>query len=208
MISMDNSDKEKEVEETLLSDVVDFGFDFFAIWQHSMEKSKQKLKEDYDHVGKIITCHLVIENLINNALIAHSNFSEEKIKDARLTFSQKLKLLPTENKAFEYAVPAIKELNYVRNSIAHQLSFDIEKANTPKIDALLSIIVTQKDNTVQPLAERIETFTIGCISLFSMHSHEINEHMARFKSKHPVVYENLIETFNPQIISEFLKGEE
>ncbi len=200
----DNKDKNEAI--AFMSDLIDLGIGFFSSWQRDIDKNKALLKTNYDHIGKIVTCHLVIESLINKEIMNHLGHDENTLDGIRLSFIQKLKLLPAKNKAFEYVIPAIKEVNVLRNSLAHRLTFDIKEAKTPKIDALVNTM-TQKDNTLLTLEERIETFTIGCISLFSMHSEEINNHMARFQKKYPEVYSNLIETFNPQIVSTFLSNE-
>lgn len=200
-----NIENEKNEALDFMSNLIDLGVGFFSSWQKDIDKNKALLKTNYDHIGKIVTCHLVIESLINKEIMNHLGHDENTLEGIRLSFMQKLKLLPAKNKAFEYVIPAIKEVNSLRNSLSHCLAFDMKKAKTPKIDALVDTM-TQKDNMLLPLEERIETFTIGCISLFSMHSRDVNDHMGRFQEKHPEAYKNIIDIFNPQTVSTFLNN--
>lgn len=200
-----NTDNNKNEAIAFMSDLIDLGIGFFSSWQKDIDKNKALLKTNYDHIGKIVTCHLVIESLINKEIMNHLGHDENTLNGVRLSFMQKLKLLPAKNKAFEYVIPAIKEVNSLRNSIAHCLTFDMGEAKTTKLDTLVNTM-TQKDNSSIPLSERIETFTLGCISLFSMHSKEVNEHMTRFQEKRPEAYKSVIEIFNPQVVSTFLNN--
>jgi hypothetical protein len=84
------------------------------------EAFKDLLAADHDLIGFVLKCHLIVENYINRHLESVS--PEHDWKDARLTFSQKVALLPRANLKVAWVLPGIKELNKVRNRFGHSIA--------------------------------------------------------------------------------------
>lgn len=81
----------------------------------------QKLGEiDFEFLGYLLSCHLVIEHHLDEFLMTLG--TRLKWEAAKLTFSQKLALFPTE--IFPQGaemIAAMKHLNSLRNKVAHNI---------------------------------------------------------------------------------------
>jgi hypothetical protein len=50
------------------------------------------MRTDHDTIGKVLKCHLILENYLTNYLAF--KFKEVDLNNSRLTFAQKISLLP------------------------------------------------------------------------------------------------------------------
>jgi hypothetical protein len=81
---------------------------------------------DYDTLGFMLTCHLVIEHYMDEFIATQSKLG---LENARLSFNQKLSLLSTHDFPARYQfLPALKHLNALRNNCAHNLNANIGMA--------------------------------------------------------------------------------
>ena len=78
-----NIENEKNEAFDFMSDLIDLGVGFFSSWQKDIDKNKALLKTNYDHIGKIVTCHLVIESLINKMCIRDRINDETSLRAKR-----------------------------------------------------------------------------------------------------------------------------
>lgn len=77
---------------------------------------------DYDTLGYLLSCHLIIEHYMDNFLATHpgASFAWE---GARLTFAQKVALISGLKFPEPYNLPpVIKHLNVVRNRFGHNIN--------------------------------------------------------------------------------------
>src|SRR5258708_28257874 len=86
------------------------------------------LAQDHDLIGRVLKCHLIIENYINRHLESVS--PSHNWQDARLRFAQKTELLPQGDAKVDWILPGIKEINTVRNRFGHRITARI----SPKHD--------------------------------------------------------------------------
>ena len=194
----------KEEEAVIFAEhVFSLAINFFSSWQKNTRENKKMLETNHDHVGKIMTYHLIIENMINKTLMHHFKYDEKKFQDIKLNFAQKQKLLPIAGKIYELTIPIIAEVNMVRNKIAHNLGYDLQTLKTPEIDHYLSNSEKGDINLI-PLEQKIEKVTIFCISLFSAQGKEIQDHLTEFNKRQPSAYEKLMDTLNVEKGFEYL----
>ena len=81
-------------------------------------------QKDTDQLGTILICHLSIENYIENYLEA-ANPAIGSIKSKRLSFSTKLDLMGGDNKIIQMLMPGLKQLNRIRNRLAHNMEENV-----------------------------------------------------------------------------------
>jgi hypothetical protein len=89
--------------------------------------------------------------------------TDSKFEDANLRFYQKLTLLEGKNKSFEFYFKGIKEINRIRNRLAHKLdtkiTIDDVKFTKPSAEFLIG-------ERIKELIEIIEVFTMmACVFL-------------------------------------------
>ena len=75
---------------------------------------------DVTNIGRILRSHLYVEHY----LMQHITKANPRLGDtskARLTFSQKLSLLDTSHTYLSELIPGLRQINLVRNRLAHRL---------------------------------------------------------------------------------------
>lgn len=169
-------------------------------WEKEREKRRALLKSNYSNVGKIITYHLVIENQLNLELYRCFGFTEEKLEKLRLRFIQKLELVPSTLPFFDFVVKGIKELNFIRNKIAHNLNKEI---TTDMIPEMSFVVRTLNHKRIEHLSveERIEYFTIYCLGVFSLNDRKVTVAWEKFEKKYPPFAQLLKEGFSSNLNS-------
>ncbi|MDD1626737.1 MAG: hypothetical protein LUQ26_04570 [Methylococcaceae bacterium] len=80
----------------------------------------EKWNQDVDAIGKILRAHLFIEHYVTECL-SHLNPNLSNLKDARLSFSQKILLLEGYSEETKELATGIKRLNIIRNRLADSL---------------------------------------------------------------------------------------
>lgn len=143
------------------------------------------LKKNYEHVGKIISCHLMIENLINNELVNLGLYSKEKLKGKNSPrFAYKLSKLPKKNYLYVFLLAGIKQLNNIRNAFAHNLEVEITEEETSHIDKIVQLSKGKKTTTMS-LEEKIEQFTVFCIGVFGTRDNNVRKPFLDLRAKYP-----------------------
>jgi len=84
----------------------------------------EKWEQDIDSIGRILRAHLFVEHFVNDCLVSF-NPNLGNIKQARLTFSQKLSLIENYSEETKELSRGIRRLNKVRNQLAHNLAVTV-----------------------------------------------------------------------------------
>lgn len=126
------------------------------------EQFKVLMQTNHNVIGHILKCHLILENYITNYLAF--KFNGIDLDSARLTFVQKINLLPDNDLRVAFLKKGIAELNIVRNKYSHNL-----KANVPigNYNGMLEVLnVARKDTVYENPINIIEDFTtVACTFL-------------------------------------------
>lgn len=157
-------------------------------------KNKKLLDQNHERIGKIISCHLVLEHFINRELELLNNISYQQRKDARLTFFSKVKMLPKTGMLYSPLINAMIKVNTLRNMYAHNLNYEITEAQMKKIDRWVEKIPNSNFSQLNK-TERIEKFTQFCILIFSFRSETSFDQFKNLHKKYPDI----------PIFGEFLK---
>ena len=117
---------------------------------------KELLRTDHTRFGRVVKCHLITETYIERYLqkkLALSNLS-----DARLSYYQKVKLLPEHGSAPAIIKPSLLRLNRIRNRFAHSLDAEVLVDELSPLTDILEISGRNTENI--DALDTIETFTI------------------------------------------------
>ena len=93
----------------------------WAIIDEEFSSMTRRWNQDVDAIGRILRSHLYLEHYLTEYL-KNANPRLGRISDARLTFAQKTNLLDTTNPRISEILPGIRQLNTIRNRLAHQLT--------------------------------------------------------------------------------------
>lgn len=118
--------------------------------------------------GRIVKSHLISEIYVDRYL--HKKLGLSRVADARLSYFQKVTLLPEHGTPVAVIRPGLLRLNKIRNKIAHNLDFEISLDELrPMIDILQ---VSGRDaDRMDPLSA-IEAFTtLACTWLLVLPPH-------------------------------------
>lgn len=137
---------------------------------------------DHDAIGRVLRCHLVIENFMTTFLMAH--FEVENIKEARLSFAQKARLLPLRGVSASFVRPGILQINTVRNKYGHQLNHQVDRGEIQGIYEVLAI--ARPSQTFDDPLSAIEAFTpVACAFLSLSPKHIQDLFLEAFKDVRP-----------------------
>jgi hypothetical protein len=139
-----------------------------------LRQNKNYIKKNHNHIGKVLSCHLVVENLIWKWLIDNKHCTVSKTK--RMVFKDKLNELKSKKLPFllSFLPPGLEELNELRNELAHNIEFDFAQAKTEEIENVLKIFPDYKVDDFS-LEKKVEEFTNICILAFAMNSDSVKK---------------------------------
>lgn len=133
-------------------------------WEEVMKDYKTRAEElnnlltkDHNQIGLILKIHLIIEHYLTTNL--QRNFGLDDIDSVRLSFSQKIKLIPKKDVGATWLKPGISELNRIRNKYAHNLSAEL------KFDDLIEIkkiVEVSRDVSHKSIEKLVNDFAIVC----------------------------------------------
>lgn len=133
-----------------------------AHFNEENEKFKKLLQADHDLIGRVLKCHLIIENSLNRYLSEKMDI--KALDEIKLTFFQKAQLIPNERESATFVKQGILTLNTVRNKLAHNLSAEVQIKDILPIVAVLHY-ARPKENFTDPYSA-IEAFTaVACAFL-------------------------------------------
>jgi len=103
--------------------------EFNASWQSFWKRNASDL-------GAMLICHLAIEHYLDEWLTA-ANPGTKPIGKTRLTFAQKLDLAENADSLIQMLMPGLKQLNRIRNQLAHDMEAHISKADLKPIRSIV-----------------------------------------------------------------------
>ncbi|MBT1443414.1 hypothetical protein KJI95_02605 [Shewanella sp. JM162201] len=113
-----------------------------------LAKINEKWNQDVDAIGRILRAHLFVEHFITECLVSF-NPALGNIKEARLTFSQKLTLIEGYSEETKELARGIKRLNKIRNQLAHNLSGTVTDQDKESLLSVMSFS-TLRDELAKP----------------------------------------------------------
>ena len=108
-----------------------------ADFERENKRFKSLMSKDHDDLGRMLKCHLVLENYLDRFLAAH--YRIENLEAAKLTFFQKASLLPDGGSAAAFVKPGILRLNSIRNRFGHTLQPVLKVNDLGAISEVLKI---------------------------------------------------------------------
>ena len=121
---------------------------------------------EFEQIGRILTCHLVIETYLNKLL--ELRFADDvDIDAANLNFSQKLKML-RKHHAFQYVdfYHGISILNKIRNKYSHHLEAKIDSSEIGIIQSIMNTY-SNKVNREPFVLTKSEDYEVIVIETFT-----------------------------------------
>ena len=97
---------------------------FFALMDERFQEFNEIWDQDSESIGRVLRSHLGTEHFLTEFL-AETNPRLGSIENARLTFNQKVELLPDDDPSLSFIKPGLRRLNAIRNRMAHKLRVEI-----------------------------------------------------------------------------------
>jgi hypothetical protein len=144
----------------------------YKVFLVETRKYERLLESASPHNGRILTCHLIVERYVDQLFVLQ--MEDEKVLDkVNLNFTQKLAMLSTKHKYYQYLIPQLKELNTVRNKLVHRLDHVVEPTDIPNIKGVCNQInELKRAEKVLPnpsIEDQIELFTKWFATVASLH---------------------------------------
>ena len=131
-------------------------------FEHEIQEYEVFLQKDISIFGKIIKCHLITEIYLDRHL--RHKFSLPNLADARLSYYQKVMLLPECNSAPSFFKPGLLTLNKLRNKFAHRLDSTLSKRELSTMTEML--IMSERPVSTMNAIEMVQKFTaLSCTCL-------------------------------------------
>jgi hypothetical protein len=106
-----------------------------AMMDERLRAFNEVWNQDARSIGRVLRAHLAAEHFLTE-FVAGTNPRLGPLEEARVTFSQKVELLPDDDPGVSFLKPGLRRLNAIRNRIAHRLRVDVTAEDR---DALLGI---------------------------------------------------------------------
>jgi len=97
---------------------------FFALMDARFREFNAIWDQDSESIGRVLRSHLAVEHFLAE-FIANTNPHIGSLGNARLSFSQKVELLPDDDPSISFLKPGLRRFNTIRNRMAHKLRVDI-----------------------------------------------------------------------------------
>lgn len=130
---------------------------------------------DHDPIGRVLRSHLIIENFLTRYLQQGLRLTD--IAQARLSFAQKIALLPDGHDSAAFVKRAILELNAVRNKFGHRLDYEVRRKDLNAVYEVLS--VARRGERFRDPVAAIEAFTTVACAFLIVPSEHLREVFGR-----------------------------
>lgn len=140
-------------------------------FQNKNSDFRALMETNHDELGRVLKCHLVIEHYLTTYLSNH--YGIDDIDQIRLSFAQKVKLLPDKGSAVSYVKKGIERVNKIRNRFGHELDATICNGEINELDDVLKIMSPEVCSET-PI-NRIENFTAIACTFLNVAPKEIEE---------------------------------
>ncbi|WP_421805779.1 hypothetical protein [Flagellimonas sp.] len=134
------------------------------------EKLNALLAQNHNEIGLVLKIHLIVEHYLTSSL--SRTFQLDEIDKVRLSFSQKVKLIPKSDIAGIWLKPGIIELNKLRNEYAHNLNAELKFDDLVEIKKIVSISRDISHNSFETL---LNDFAIICGSFLGKSNPKITK---------------------------------
>ena len=136
--------------------------EFSEHFENENEKFKELLGSDHISMGRIMRCHLISENYIEEYLRKKLNIAN--ISDARLSYYQKAMLLPDRGFPPMLVKPGLLKLHQIRNRFAHNLYSSVSVKELESMTRVMQISGRETED-IEEIA-LVESFTtLACTFL-------------------------------------------
>jgi hypothetical protein len=140
--------------------------------------------------GNILTYHLITERLINKELSRLKSSTEIN----KMTYAKKLQALPR-HVAFKELRKGLKQLNIIRNKMAHDLDFEPEmKDITIIINCNEPYYKDSPRKLPKTLDEHLRYFLNICIASFSIRTDKVRGQINKIEDRFPA-FKNAFDRF-------------
>lgn len=132
----------------------------FAGYGNGSVKWERLDSVDYESLGYLLSCHLIIEHYIDSFIKVHVN-RPLGWDSARLTFSQKVSLISGSGifkEPYDF-IPSIKHLNSLRNKFSHNIGFKMHKENLLPMQQQLQKAVKESGEIPNDPHDILELYT-------------------------------------------------
>jgi len=142
--------------------------EFNASWQSFWKRNASDL-------GAILICHLAVEHYLDEWLTA-ANPATKPIGETKLTFAQKLELADNADNFIQILMPGLKQLNRIRNQLAHDMEAQI---SDDKLKPIRSIVWWWHQSSGKPCKEGVplvKDFALMASGFLSLHANSIRRY--------------------------------
>ena len=136
----------------------------FRHWRGELEKL---FARDHDAVGRVLKHHLILEHYVTRYLrTVAEDLGLPRPSLGKLTFAEKVELIPVNDALIAYYIPGISEVNDARNKLGHDISARLSLESFPRCLDVLGLIHPYINNTYSDPVVVTEDFTrLVCSSL-------------------------------------------
>ena len=131
---------------------------------------KSLMDSDHDTIGQVLKYHLIVEHYLTKYL--QHKFQDLEISNARLSFSQKIKLVSQRDTRAAFVKPGIIELNKIRNKFGHDL--DAELSFNDQSEMLKVLKISRKEKTYEKPLNVINDFATVASTFLIVNPEEID----------------------------------
>ena len=119
------------------------------------KRFKALLRSDHTKSGRILKCHLIAETYVEKYLCEKLSLST--ISSARLSYFQKVMLLPEHIAPPAIIKPGLLLLNRIRNKFAHNIDTDV---SIDELQAMVDVLrISDRSTNELSAVDAIESFT-------------------------------------------------
>lgn len=122
---------------------------------------------EFEKIGRVLACHLVIENYLNKLLeLRLPDFID--IDAANLNFNQKLKMLRNDHSfAFVNFYQGITIINKIRNKYSHHIEAEIDSSEMGILKSILTDYANKINDKTSPPSNKDGVDDITTIEAFT-----------------------------------------
>jgi len=185
---MEEQSESTSDEEKKLGELFDGLWNLGTKWQEAFKPVNELLQAKDENRGRLLQYHLVLEHVIEKVL--KNTLPELSLKKARLSFSQKVALLPRRGRLYEEFIPGIREINKLRNGYAHKLNMKLTVEGAPIISAFIGLPKSKDMDEAQEAAwviDAVEKYCFIVLVLLLRYTDELAEDVEAFIEKYPGV---------------------
>jgi hypothetical protein len=153
--------------------------DFNRHFDAENEKFIALLRRDHDGIGRVLKAHLILEHYLTSYLSRCLGI--DNIDSIRLTFAQKVELLPSTGSAASVIKLGIKRLNTIRNMLAHRLDVDLEQVDLNAMNEVIHLFRPQA--LFRSNIERIDAFMTIAVTFLILPPPELQQAFAEAFSR-------------------------